>query len=123
MVARFKENDRVRIVGTTNVPHAYRIGMTGKIANVVRSGDEMSAAAYTFEADNGARFLVEDHLLSLEPGNELSPVRNVALRDWFAGLALQVYLTTRPIDATYDEAAEKAYRMADAMLAARKVQP
>ncbi len=44
----------------------------------------------------------------------------MTLRDWFAGMALQPYLAKIPPAATYDDVAERAYRVADAMLKARR---
>lgn len=43
----------------------------------------------------------------------------MTLRDWFAGMALQGMTANH--DCQVNPAAEKAYRYADAMLAARKV--
>jgi hypothetical protein len=46
----------------------------------------------------------------------------LSLRDWFAGKALAGMLASETDGSTYreDHAAERAYRLADAMLAARK---
>lgn len=46
----------------------------------------------------------------------------MSLRDWFAGQALAGMLASETDGSTYreDHAAERAYRMADAMLTARK---
>jgi hypothetical protein len=47
-----------------------------------------------------------------------SRTQGMSLRDWFAGQALTGLLANRSMNLTY--AAEVAYNMADAMLAARK---
>jgi hypothetical protein len=58
--------------------------------------------------------------------NDMDEIRHMTLRDWFAGQAIQnAYLLyddayERTVsDETYAEAATNAYRIADAMLAAR----
>lgn len=49
----------------------------------------------------------------------------MSLRDWFAGMALQGYNSNREqcANMTHDQAANNAYRDADAMIAARNKQP
>lgn len=44
----------------------------------------------------------------------------MTLRDWFAGQALPALLEWHPADLRVEQAPAKAYRIADAMLAARK---
>jgi hypothetical protein len=43
----------------------------------------------------------------------------MSLRDWFAGLAMQAYLTAPDTGWKFDEVAGAAYEMADAMLKER----
>jgi len=56
-------------------------------------------------------------VLARNGAGEGNPVPQVSLRDWFAGLALSAMVTTATPDA--DAVAAKAYKFADAMLAAR----
>lgn len=44
----------------------------------------------------------------------------MTLRDWFAGMAMQGMCAAYPPGTTFKEVAEKAYRMADAMLVAQR---
>jgi hypothetical protein len=44
----------------------------------------------------------------------------MTLRDWFAGLAMQVYISNSHPNVIFNDVAEKAYRAADAMLEERK---
>ena len=46
----------------------------------------------------------------------------VYLRDLFAGLAMQGYIAAGdiPVEMTFDDVAEKAFRMADSMIEARE---
>lgn len=44
----------------------------------------------------------------------------MTLRDWFAGKALQGFLSDPTMDGTPEDYADSAYRFADAMLKARR---
>lgn len=63
-----------------------------------------------------------------DTGGPAFPVQSAAdwqahgmtLRDWFAGKAMQAYLTAPDTGWEFDEVARAAYKMADAMLKARK---
>lgn len=60
---------------------------------------------------------LHEQLLEIEARMKL---RDVALRDHFAGLAMQSLFSQFPQPRTYRRNAEDAYMMADAMLEARK---
>ena len=65
--------------------------------------------------DGGPAFPLPDKLYE---HSEISPF-GMSLRDWFAGQALTSMETTDCTD--YAEIAAEAYRIADAMLAARNI--
>jgi hypothetical protein len=66
--------------------------------------------AMSKKADGGPAFPLG---YGTEPG--------MTLRDYFATAVVQFYIATAAVDRTHQEIAEKAYRMADAMLEARKL--
>lgn len=51
---------------------------------------------------------------------EIEKMKNIELRDYFAGLAMQGELANYYCKESNDEIAEAAYEIADAMLEARK---
>ena len=64
---------------------------------------------------------VFDPAIDPDPRFSFATLQGMSLRDWFAGMAMQGYLTVGiPTTATYGDVAEKAYRAADAMIKERK---
>jgi len=77
------------------------------------------AAALRRQAE--AETILPEHTLMLAAANEIERIQTtgLALRDWFAGLAMVSIRTAR---GGFDErVAQEAYEMADAMLKAREV--
>ncbi len=67
--------------------------------------------------DGGPAF---PHWVGSDPCNPLEPRDGMSLRDWFAGMALQGFVSRTPFpDGPWTEAGDCAYKIADAMLAAR----
>ena len=75
---------------------------------------------HMFDVNGGPAFPVTVAFKDYQ-GQSLQVVSHgMSLRDWFAGQAL-AGMVVDPV--TYDGLAEEAYRLADAMLAARKPRP
>lgn len=68
---------------------------------------------------NGGR--VFPNAIPTQNGTIYAP--GMSLRDWFAGQALAGLLADHTLDLGFGEYAEKSYRMANAMLAARAKEP
>lgn len=64
--------------------------------------------------------IIYDRAIDPDPRVCFATMQGMTLRDFFAAMALQGYIATMPSNATYRDAAEKAYRVADAMIDERE---
>lgn len=63
--------------------------------------------------------IVKDITIEPDPRFGWGTITGMTMRDYFAAATISSYLADPPADASYDDIAEKTYRMADAMLRER----
>jgi hypothetical protein len=63
---------------------------------------------------------VYDPRIEPDPRFSIATIQGMTMRDWFAGMAMQGYISAGvPSEVTYRDMAEKFYKAADAMLEER----